>query len=212
MKNLNVLANTTRAVLIELSELDIFDSFTFAGGSAISIHLKHRISEDLDFFSPAKKIETEKILTAIKTIYPSGITIENNSTIQLDLKICGVKVSFNSNLWTELNHGEHLIGKVHIAPIRLLTAMKLNTVFLRAKFRDYYDLYVINKKTYSVTEMYEIIKSYLPEINKKLFQTSLIYTEDITDDSIHHLNPEYPVTINDISRHFEREIKNWIFD
>lgn len=212
MKNLNGLAKNTRAVLIELSELDIFDDYTFAGGSAISIYLNHRISEDLDFFSPGEEIDTGRLLDAIKKKYPSGVKIENNSKMQLDLKIDGVKVSFNSNVWTDLDGSEHLIGNIRIAPIQLLTAMKLNAVFLRAKFRDYYDLYVINKRSFSVTEMYEIIRFYLPEINQKIFQTSLIYTEDIVDDCISHLNPEYPVTIEDISRHFEREVKKWIFD
>lgn len=212
MKSLNGLAKNTRAVLVELSELDIFDEYTFAGGSAISIYLNHRISEDLDFFSPAKEINTEKILGEIKKKYPSDVKIENNSKIQLDLKVAGVKVSFNTNVWTDFECGENLIGNIRIAPIRLLTAMKLNAVFLRAKFRDYYDLYVINMRSFSVTEMYDIIRFYIPEINKKIFQTSLIYVEDIVDDSISHLNPEYSVTIEDISRHFENEVKKWIFE
>ncbi len=50
MKSLKGLAKNTEAVLIELSELDIFDNYTFAGGLAISIYLNHRISEDPDFF------------------------------------------------------------------------------------------------------------------------------------------------------------------
>jgi hypothetical protein len=43
-----------------------------------------------------------------------------------------------------------------------------------------------------------------------LFQTALIYTEDIQEDNINHLEPRYPVSMDDIRRHFEREIKKWI--
>ncbi len=94
--------------------------------------------------------------------------------------------------------------------VELLTAMKINTLFLRAKYRDYYDLYVINKKVYSIKEMFNIGKKYIPEINQKLFQMAMTYTNDITEDHIKHLKPEYKITTQAISKHFENEIKKWL--
>jgi len=58
--------------------------------------------------------------------------------------------------------------------------------------------------------MYNIIKKYMPEINVKLFQMSLIYIDDIEDENIEHLNPKYKIKLKDIQFHFEKEIKEWI--
>ena len=88
--------------------------------------------------------------------------------------------------------------------------MKLNTLFLRAKFRDYYDLYVISKEIYSISQMYEIIVRYLPHINMKLFQMALIFTDDIEEDNIKHLEPKYEISILDIQKHFQKEIKKML--
>ena len=87
--------------------------------------------------------------------------------------------------------------------------MKVNTLFLRAKFRDYYDLYVINKETFSIEELFETGKKFMPELTMKLFQTSLVYTKDIAEDSIHHLAPKHQISIAEIAEHFQKEIEKW---
>lgn len=129
---------------------------------------------------------------------------------QLDLRIKTVNVTFSANRWKRFGETDILCGHVRIAPLDVLTAMIINTLFLRAKFRDYYDVYAINTDIYSLPKMFDIFKDYLPEMNKKLFQAALIYTEDIQEDNINHLKPIYPLGINSIRTHFEREIKRWI--
>ena len=190
MKKLDALALKTKNVLITLSKLEELNQFTFVGGSALSVYLKHRISEDLDFFSWENELRNEVLLREIKNTFPKGFKIETLNKKQLNLKIEDVKITFFANNWKELKKNEKLTGSINIAPIKLLTGMKINSLFLRAKFRDYYDLYVINKEKYTVEQMYEIIKEYMPEINKKLFQTALVFTDDIQDDNIHHLKPK----------------------
>jgi len=88
--------------------------------------------------------------------------------------------------------------------------MKINTLFLRAKFRDYYDLYVLNKEKFNIQQLYKIAQAYVPAINTRLFQTALIFVDDIDDDNITHLNPKYNVSKQKISKHFENEIKVWL--
>jgi len=41
----------TAEVLSSISEIEEIKNFTLVGGSALSIHLHHRFSEDLDFFT-----------------------------------------------------------------------------------------------------------------------------------------------------------------
>ena len=66
MKKLDALAQKTKKVLIALSKLDELSQFTFVGGSALSVYLKHRISEDLDFFSWENELKNETLLQNIK--------------------------------------------------------------------------------------------------------------------------------------------------
>ena len=210
MKKLDILAQKTIGVLIALSKLEELKQFTFVGGSALSVYLKHRISEDLDFFSWENELKNEALLRNVKDTFPEGFKIETLTKKQLNLKIEGVKITFFANNREELKKNEKLTGNINIAPIKLLTGMKINSLFLRAKFRDYYDLYVINKEKYTIERMYEIIKEYMPEINKKLFQTALVFTDDIEEDNIGHLKPKYDVNLDKIRKSFEEQVYEWI--
>lgn len=210
MKSLNGLTPETKSLLHDISGFDFFDDFVFVGGSAISVYLQHRLSEDLDFFSPSATLPAERILGQIRRNFPDQFVIRYMDEGQIDLKINMVNITFSANRWKRFGEPESLCGHVRIAPLDVLTAMKINTLFLRAKFRDYYDVYVINKDIFPLPRMFEIFKSYLPEMNKKLFQTALIYTDDIQEDNIKHLQPIYPLNIKSIRAHFELEIKRWI--
>lgn len=210
MKNLKSLLPDTKEVLLHLSKLQMMQSFTFVGGSALSVYLNHRLSEDLDFFSADKELDTEEILNEINLSNFDEIRIINSSKIQLDLFLNNVKVTFFANNWKELNEREKLVDNIYIAPVFLLTAMKVNTLFMRAKYRDYYDLYVINKELYSLQKTFDFSKKLLPGITVKLFQNALIFIADIEDDSIKHLKPKYKVTIKKIAAHFEHNIRLWL--
>lgn len=85
--------------------------------------------------------------------------------------------------------------------------MKVNTLSLRAKYRDYYDLYVLNKEKYPIEEIFSFASKYLPGITKKIFGMQITYIEDIEDESISHLKPKYPISLPEIQKHFEREIQ-----
>ncbi|MCK5808743.1 nucleotidyl transferase AbiEii/AbiGii toxin family protein [bacterium] len=207
MKGLNNLAKETEIVFEKLSHIKEMSDFVFVGGSALAIYLNHRVSEDIDLFTWKKVLDKETLLKRIKDVFSEDFSIENITKEQLDLKIQNVKVTFFANGWDELENYVPFVNNINIAPIKLLTGMKLNTLFLRAKFRDYYDLFVINKEVYSLTEMYDIIKHYMPEINEKLFQMSLLYTKDVEEDKIQHLNPKYDISIEEISEHFRKKIQ-----
>ncbi len=210
MKNLESLPKTTGSVFHSLSTLMELSDYTFVGGSALSIYLNHRKSEDIDLFTWKEKIDKEILIERLKSLYADNFLIENISDKQLDLNISGVKVTFFANKWDELKNSESLLNHIKIASLELLTAMKLNTLFMRAKFRDYYDLFVINKEIYSVSEMYEIIRKYMPQINKKLFQMALVFTDDIEEDNIKHLDPRYDVSISDIQKHFQKAVMKYL--
>jgi hypothetical protein len=190
-----------------LAEKSLLSEFTFVGGSAIGYYLRHRLSEDLDFFTWHERlpVETQSFIDALAKT--RNIVIANKTHTYMDLFIDDIKVTLFANDWDALKKDRSKItGNIFVANLPLLCAMKMNTLSLRAKYRDYYDLYVLNKEKYSIREMLNFSMDYIPGMTKKIFGMQLTYTEDINDESIDHLSPKYTVTLENIKSHFEKEV------
>jgi len=162
MNVLKRLLPQTESVFKEIAGKSFLDRFTFVGGSALSIYLNHRKSEDLDFFSWEKQIDVDRILSGLDS---GELVVLNRSEIQLDLLYKSVKITFFANGWEELSKRNKLFENVYISPVEILAAMKVNTLFIRAKFRDYYDLYVICREKFTVSELFKISKPLIPNLN-----------------------------------------------
>ena len=201
------LTDKTQDLFEELAEKSLLSEFTFVGGSAIGYYLRHRLSEDLDFFTWHEKlpVETQSFLDALAKT--RNIVIANRTHTYMDVFIDDVKITLFANNWDALkNDRSKITGNIFVANLPLLCAMKMNTLSLRAKYRDYYDLYVLNKEKYSIQEMLNFSMDYIPGMTKKIFGMQLTYTEDINDESMDHLHPKYSVTLENIKSHFEKEV------
>jgi predicted nucleotidyltransferase component of viral defense system len=203
---MNFLTDYTKKIYTELSHLKFLSQFTFVGGSAIASYLLHRLSEDLDFFTWTDTLpDTSVFLREMSELH--SIEIANSSPQQLDLFVDKCKISLFANNWEVLKNERHVLSKnIFVAEPEVLCAMKVNTLSLRAKFRDYYDLYVLNKEKYSIQEIFSFAERYLPGLTKKIFGMQITFIKDIEDESISHLQPKYSVGILDIQKHFESEI------
>lgn len=201
------LTDKTYSLFEELAEKSLLSEFTFVGGSAIGYYLRHRLSEDLDFFTWHERlpVETQSFIDALAKT--KNIVIANRTHTYMDLFIDDIKVTLFANDWDALKKDRSKItGNIFVANLPLLCAMKMNTLSLRAKYRDYYDLYVLNKEKHSIREMLNFSMDYIPGMTKKIFGMQLTYTEDINDESIDHLSPKYTVTLENIKSHFEKEV------
>ncbi len=186
LKNLNCLLPKTKSLLLELiKSCDFLDKYVLVGGSALALHLCHRKSEDLDFFTYDSSFNKKKIFDYIKQFEKKEIL--NQTDEQVDLLLDGVKVTFFNASWSFLKPSK--IDRFNLASLESITAMKVNVLFLRAKFRDYYDLYFLVKKVMSIKKVYECSLNVLDDINFKLFAVALVYVDDIEDDNIEYLEP-----------------------
>ena len=201
------LTDKTESVFNLLAEFAILSEFSFVGGSAVAYYLKHRLSEDLDFFAWQKYLP-EKIHHLTKDIAKNHkVKVVNSTQEYLDLFIDNIKVTFFANDWEALNKNRNCINKnIFAADLKLLCAMKVNTLSLRAKFRDYYDLYVMNKEAFNIKDIYNNASFFLPGMSKKVFGMQLTFIADIADENIAHLNPKYNISLKEIQNHFEKEI------
>ncbi len=187
----------------------VLQQFVLVGGTALAVHIKHRLSEDLDFFKNGYDLKKREIF---KFLDKNGISyniIAEPSREQIDMDIEGVKITFFASGFDFLKDPDNIhIENIEIASLELIAAMKVSTLSFRAAFRDYYDLYVLNKEKFSVREIYEIAGQKLSIGAFKLFCQQLLYTKDIEEEDIkEHLSPRYTISKDEIKAHFETEVK-----
>ena len=203
LKNLNCLLPDTKSVLLEMIETCSFlDNYVLVGGSALTLHLCHRKSEDLDFFTYGDSFNKEEIFEYIKRFKNKEILNQTNE--QIDLLLEGVKVTFFNAKWEFLTPAKK--ERFNLASIESIAAMKVNVLFLRAKYRDYYDIYFLVKKSMSIKKIFECSLNILDGINFRLFAVALVFVDDIEDDDIAYLEPVETLSKEDIRDFFQREI------
>lgn len=204
LKNLNCLLPKTKELLLKMVQSCSFlQKYVLVGGSALTLHICHRKSEDLDFFTYDDSFDKKEILKFIQSFETKEII--NQTDEQIDLLLNGVKVTFFNARWSFLKPKS--ITKFNLSTIESISAMKVNVLFLRAKYRDYYDLYCLVKNGISIKKIFEYSLDAVDGINFKLFSVALLYIDDIEDDDIGYLEPMEVLNKKKIRDFFQKELK-----
>lgn len=133
------------------SKMENINKWTLVGGTALAIHLQHRLSEDLDFFIEKSTLEQENsnILDMITSLEKQGydcILTENNDR-NLNYLISEVKVTFFASGLKHLKNNCSSYENINVADIDIIIAMKIEAIiFYRIKTRDFYDIWSICKE------------------------------------------------------------------
>ena len=184
-----------------VTQADWLQHFIMVGGSALSLRLGHRLSEDLDFFTYDQVVEPQTILSILPQFTHSELI--NQTHDQIDVLLNQVKVTFFNSCWSFLKPEQPQV--CNIASLEAIAALKAHVLFLRAKYRDYYDLYILSQHL-GLDTIFECAKAFIPGINTKLLSMALVYTDDIEDESISHLDPIETVSKEQIRQYFEKEL------
>ena len=154
------LAPHTGEVFEAISKLECIKPYTLVGGTALSLQIAKRQSEDLDFMKwltkrnekpevnwPSIKKELETIGT-IKDYEVSGFD-------QASFNFEGVKLSFYAAPRKEVPSMKRIpyLNNLYLADVESIGAMKMETMLRRFKFRDYYDVYSIIKEGGDLNKM-----------------------------------------------------------
>lgn len=175
---MNGLAPQTSELFDAVTRLDCIRPFVLVGGTALSLQLNARQSEDLDFMRWKKgpKDRLEVGWPAIKRELASIGTIEAEDILGFDhviFVVNGVRLSFYAAPRKQISTMQPIQYKNHlrIADIKTIGALKIEVMLRRAKFRDYYDLYSILK---SGIDIYELISAALEHSNHLLKKKNLL--------------------------------------
>ena len=141
------LAPHTLQVFEAVSKLDCIKPYLLVGGTALSLQMGTRQSEDLDFMkwrtSKTEKMEVawyqiEKELAVIGDIQHKDILDIDH----VEYLVSGVKFSFYAcPKYSPVSMPVEYLNKLRLADVKSIGAMKMEVMLRRSNFRDYYDIY-----------------------------------------------------------------------
>ena len=165
----------TKRVWNKIAETGIAGHFYLAGGTVLAVHLGHRKSIDLDFFSQ-ENFSTSDLKRQLSRIGEIVLLGESDGT--LHMTVDHVMVSFfhyGYGLLFPLINFEGLV----LADERDIAAMKLDAVSSRGSKKDFIDIYELLKK-YTLAELIDFFEKKYAGIRYNMLHIlkSLIYFDD----------------------------------
>lgn len=149
--------------------------FYLSGGTALSLQIGHRESEDLDFFCE-KDFDPRQIEIALRSFGILEETELDKNTLNTFLK--GVKLQFLGYPYRLLEPLIEWQG-IKLSSVVDIACTKLQTVGMRGSKKDFIDLYFL-LKTYSLEDLFNTLGKKYPEsgYNTTHILKSLVYFED----------------------------------
>jgi len=127
------------ALLNEISVLQGLESFRLAGGTALSLHLGHRISIDLDFFTN-ELFNPEEFKIFLSSYFNDRIIFNGSNRYGVFASIDQIKVDFLYRYERFIN-AFFQFENVRLASLEDIGAMKIHAAANRASKKDFYDIY-----------------------------------------------------------------------
>lgn len=194
------LSPKTKTNLESLSKVNFVKKYYLAGGTGLSIHLGHRFSYDLDFFS-----KNPEIPAAINNqlLNLGKLEILQNDIGTFNGKLNNIKLSFFKYPYPLLL--KPLIFKgIKLASVSDIACMKIIAISERGTKRDFIDLYFICKSI-KIEKIFNLLSKKYKSVNYNSLHIlkSLVYFDDAEDDP----EPTMIKKINweDVKRFFEKE-------
>ncbi|MCR4612571.1 MAG: nucleotidyl transferase AbiEii/AbiGii toxin family protein [Bacteroidaceae bacterium] len=154
------LAPHTGKIFEAISRLECIKPFTLVGGTALSLQIAKRQSEDLDFMKwlSSKKDKAEVDWPIIKSELETIGEIKSFDVMGFDnvsFNFEGVKLSFYAAPRTMIPSMKriHYVNNLYLADMESIGVMKMEAMLRRAKFRDYYDVYSILQEGCNIEPM-----------------------------------------------------------
>jgi predicted nucleotidyltransferase component of viral defense system len=200
------IAAHTEKIFDKITLIPCIKDYTLVGGTALSLQIKARLSEDLDFMkwrtSKNQKQEVdwvtiEKELKNIGEVQSVDIFDFNH----VQFVINDVKLSFYfSDKFTPVSAPIHFKNNLILADLMAIAAMKMEVMLRRSNFRDYYDIYSLLKHGIDFRETVALALNYSNHIlsTKNLLAILSDGSRFNIDSNFQQLKPAYKVSVSDI--------------
>jgi hypothetical protein len=205
----------TLEVFEPISKMDSIKGLYLCGGTAVSLQLQHRQSEDLDFEFLATRrnqipeFNISEIVEELNLLFPENRReILGSDHVQFYVGK-NVKLSFfrPKDPVPMLNNG-FVHNNLRAPSLQDLLGMKLFTISVRFAFRDYYDIYSLLRAGCSLTDgiLYACKFSQHKIKSKQLYTTLLTPHLFVTDEKSGLLAPKYSISSEEIAEFIKTKI------
>jgi hypothetical protein len=198
-----VLYRNTQEILDRLSRLKLPPRTYLAGGTGLALQLGHRISVDLDFFTPSK-FDPERLAEELKVLI--NLQVEQSSRGTILGSIGSVRFSLFRYDYPVLFPFKMFCG-ISVADLKDIAPMKMATLPGRGKKRDFVDMYFLCRR-FSLKKILALYrrKYRAGEVNNLIhLQKSLVYFPDAEADPMPRMLR--PIVWEEIKRYFEKEVQ-----
>jgi hypothetical protein len=178
----NTVTGPMRSVLDGFGKTKLGARFYLAGGTALALQLGHRLSVDLDFFTPTEDVPTVRaeLEHALASFHAA---LADSAWGNLVFLAEGVRVGF-------YGYGHPLVAPLvevdglRLASVEDIGLMKLDALLSRAMRKDFYDLYFICQKR-SLRSLLDLAPQKYPSIRDFEVQSvkRLVYFENAEQDA-----------------------------
>jgi predicted nucleotidyltransferase component of viral defense system len=214
------LVEKTKKVLLSIATLESIKPYILVGGTALSLQMEHRLSEDLDFMR-WQKIKDEKMDIDIgkfdKELKEKGHKINSIEILESNQVLFfideGIKLSFYAQEKREpFIEIIPYLNNLKLANKTTIAVLKMEAIMLRTYFRDYYDLYYILKEK-SAKEIVSIIDNALKYSRHTIKSKNLLgklgnYEKFIIDSDFMNLEPVSNISPKEIAEFMNKTVKH----
>jgi predicted nucleotidyltransferase component of viral defense system len=200
------LAPHTSRIFEAVSTLACIKPYLLVGGTALSLQIDTRQSEDLDFMKWRTKTDkkTEVDWYGIEKELSTIGKVQSRNLLDIDhveFVVEEVKLSFYASpKYSPVSTPIPWLNNLKLADIKSIGAMKMEVMMRRSNFRDYYDIYSILKTGIPIWEMIAIAQDYSGH-RLKTKNILAILTNGARfkrDERFNQLSPIYQQTTEDI--------------
>lgn len=209
------LAPQTSEVFERITRLNCIRPFVLVGGTALSLQINKRQSEDLDFmcWKKSAKDKSEVPISAInRELEAIGRvdSMEIGSFNFVEFVVEGVKLSFYAAPRKQIPSMQVIpfMNNLQLADIKSIGAMKMEAMLRRSKFRDYYDIYSILNEGADIQEMINMALEHSGHLLKRKNLLAILTDGERfrKDKAFMQLNPIYDVTPYDIQEYIKQKL------
>ena len=190
-----------------LAPLRCLDAFYLAGGTALALTYGHRLSVDLDFFSPTNPLGLMERPAVLESLRSAGAEIEEEKDGTLHARLRGTHISFFRYRYPLLR-GLRRWGHLRVAHPVDIGLMKLGAIIGRGSRKDFVDLYVILKEEMDLPRLLRLAPKKFPGSRDFRVQAlrALVYFADADQEPDLRLPPT--LSWPGIKRFFENEVRS----
>ncbi len=174
----------TLGLLKKLMAEPYLKRFFLVGGTALALHLGHRISIDINLFS-LEDFDQNDIATKLENNFKISELVKNPGTLNLSFQCPGdsprfIKVDMIKYPYPLIKPVFNYDG-IRLLSIEDIIPMKLSAIGGRGSKKDFYDLYFLLKQ-YSFRQMFSFFDKKFTNVNKLHFYKSIVYFADAESD------------------------------